>query len=64
MELRSVLAKKEKQSEGILNGLISLGQMLQILIFQKIKIQIVTQFNSVIDLICGLENYCLHGFGD
>lgn len=64
MELRSVLTKKEKQSEGILNGLISLGQMLQILIFQKIKIQIVTQFNSVIDLICELENYCLHGFGD
>lgn len=64
MELRSVLTKKEKQSEGILNGLISLGQMLQILIFQKIKIQIVTQFNSVIDLICELENYCLRGFGD
>lgn len=29
------------------------------------KIQIVAQFNSVIDLlICELENYCLLGFGD
>lgn len=63
-----MLAKRGRQSEGRLYGLTYLGQMLQIPIFQRVKlatkIQFVTQFNSAIDLICEVEHYCLRGFGD